>query len=95
MRGGYSWRIAVPFVNFEDMERGPTGWGLNRNEVLIVNDPVTGEELIDDDLTPAEEELICGSYRCLTGVWSCYEYKPRCIEICTYRPRQTTGCWII
>lgn len=67
MRGGHSWRVSVRFVDFGEVESGPTGWCSDRSEMLIVNDPVTGEELMDDVLTPPEEELVSGSYRCLMG----------------------------
>ena len=68
MHGGYVWQLAVSVVPWEMVFKGPSGWSTNTAEVIVVNDLVTGMELLDDRLTEADEDLLSGSYKCLTGV---------------------------
>jgi hypothetical protein len=67
MHGGLMWRLAVPVVPWEDVYRGPSGWSLNPDEMIVVKDPVLQRELLDDRLTIAEQEALCGTYLCPTG----------------------------
>jgi len=93
MRGGYAWRLSTQDVKFKDVEYGPTGWSLTRDKMFIVNDPLTGKELMDNSLSPVEEDLMCGSYRCLTGKESPQRdiVLPCSSCIHSYRPGQPKG----
>jgi hypothetical protein len=67
MHGGLMWCLAVPVVPWEDVYRGPSGWSSNPDEMVVVKDPVLWQELLDDRLTIAEQEALCGTYFCQTG----------------------------
>jgi hypothetical protein len=67
MHGGLMWRLAVTVVPWEDVFRGPSGWSLNPDEIIVVKDPVLQQELLDDRLMIAEQEALCGTYLCQTG----------------------------
>ncbi len=67
MHGGLMWRLAVTVVPWEDVFRGSSGWSLNPEEMIVVKDPVLQLELLDDQLTIAEQEALCGTYLCQTG----------------------------
>lgn len=66
MHGHFMWRIAIRSVKWEDVYKGPSGWSTNPDEMLVVKDS-SGNEYIDDKLTMAEQEALCGTYHCLTG----------------------------
>lgn len=62
LRGGIVWRIAITYLSPWDALDGPSG-----APGLSIVHPRTGEQLVDDDLTPVELQLLCGAYKCYTG----------------------------
>jgi len=68
------WRLAVSVVPWEAVLKGPSGWSTDSADTIVVNDPVTRMELLDDRLTEAEAEVLCGSYKCATGHFSSLFY---------------------
>jgi hypothetical protein len=67
MHGHFMWRIAFRSIMWEAVYRGPSGWSTNVDEMVVVRDPYTNEEFVDDKLSTAEQEALCGTYHCLTG----------------------------
>jgi len=72
MCGGYMWRLVVSVVPWEAVLKGPSGWSTDSADMIVVNDPVTRMELLDDRLIEAEAEVLCGSYKCATGHFSSF-----------------------
>jgi hypothetical protein len=66
MHGHFMWRIAFHSVMWEAVYSGPSGWSTDPDEMLTVRDS-DGVEFIDDKLSTAEQEVLCGTYHCLTG----------------------------
>jgi len=69
MHGHFIWRIALRSVLWETVFSGPSGWSTDADEMIVVQDPFTNTEFIDDRLSTAEQEALCGTYHCLTGKW--------------------------
>ena len=69
MRGYYPWRLAINEISFSSIISGPSGWSTDREEMLVVNLPETGEEFIDDKLTEIELKLLTGTYMTSTSVY--------------------------
>jgi hypothetical protein len=70
MHGHFMWRIAFRSVLWESVYSGPSGWSTDIDEMIVVRDPSTGTEFIDDKLSAAEQEALCGTYRCFMGMSS-------------------------
>jgi len=66
MRGHYMWRLAMNVVPWEAVHNGPSGWS-PAEEMIVVEDSVTGMELVDDKLSEREQDALCGTYQCYTG----------------------------
>ncbi len=66
MKGGYIWRVAIPVVSITTVISGPTGWSTDPEEMFIASSPELGK-FVDDELTDAEIQLLCGLYHCSTG----------------------------
>jgi hypothetical protein len=62
MHGGFMWRIAFRSVMREAVYSGPSGWSTDIDEMVVVRDPSTNIEYIDDKLSTVEQEAICGTY---------------------------------
>ena len=62
MHGHFMWRIALRPVRWEAVYNGPSGWSPNPDEILVVKDPATNTEYIDDKLSLEEQEALCGTY---------------------------------
>ena len=60
------WRVAIPAVSIATVISGPTGWSVNPDEIFVASSPELGE-FVDDELTDAEIQLLCGLYHCSTG----------------------------
>ena len=67
MAGHFMWRLALRSVRWETVHNGPSGWSPHLGEMLVVNDPSTNTEFIDDQLSPDEQDALCGTYHCATG----------------------------
>jgi hypothetical protein len=67
MHGHFMWRIAIGSVLWEAVYRGPSGWSVDTDEMVVVRDPYTNMEYIDDSLSTSEQDALCGTYHCLTG----------------------------
>ena len=67
MHGHFMWRIAFRSVLWEAVYRGPSGWSADIDEMVVVRDPYTNTEYIDDSLSTEEQEVLCGTYHCLTS----------------------------
>jgi len=67
MHGHFMWRIAFRSVMRESVLSGPSGWSTDIDEMIVVQDPSTNTEFVDDKLSTAEQDALCGTYRCLTG----------------------------
>jgi hypothetical protein len=67
MHGQFMWRIAFRSVMWEAVCNGPSGLSTNMDEMVVVRDPSTKTEFVDDKLSTAEQEALCGTYRCSTG----------------------------
>lgn len=67
MHGHFMWRIAFRSVLWEAVYRGLSGWSADIDEMVVVRDPYTNMEYIDDSLSTEEQEALCGTYHCLTG----------------------------
>jgi hypothetical protein len=67
MHGHFMWRIAFRSVMWEDVYSGPSGWSTDSDEMIVVKDHTTNTEFVDDKLSTAEQEALCGTYHCLTG----------------------------
>ncbi len=72
MRGHYMWRLAINTVPWEAVLDGPSGWSPVAGEMVVVDDLLSGMELIDDELSEAEEDALCGTHHCYTGKFSKY-----------------------
>jgi len=71
MRGHYMWRLAMNVVPWEAVHNGPSGWS-PAEEMIVVEDTVTGMELVDDKLSEREQDALCGTYQCYTGTVFCF-----------------------
>ena len=67
MYGNIMWRIAIHTVKWEAVYAGPSG-SPDPYEMVVVRDTTNGIEYVDDDLSPQEQEALCGTYCCFTGV---------------------------
>ena len=67
MHGCHPWRLSVSVVPWEYVYNGPTGWSTDPAETIVVLDPLTGMELLDDRLTDEEDRILCGTYHRFTG----------------------------
>jgi hypothetical protein len=67
MHGHFMWRLALRSVRWEAVYKGPSGWSSDPDEMLVAQDPSSGAEYFDDKLTMEEQEVLCGTYHCLTG----------------------------
>ncbi|CAA7270753.1 unnamed protein product [Cyclocybe aegerita] len=67
LTGGYIWRIAISSVSLDSVMLGPTGWSTKPEEMLVVREPSTGKEYIDDQLTEHELEILSGLNICMMG----------------------------
>jgi hypothetical protein len=66
MHGGMVWRLAVDTVQHKRITSGPkssVAW--SGKNVADLN----GHTLVDDNLSPAAEDAICGVYRVYTGMY--------------------------
>ncbi|KAF6748660.1 hypothetical protein DFP72DRAFT_819930 [Ephemerocybe angulata] len=62
MRGGIVWRLAIATMTSTDVLSGPS----DAPGLSLVH-PRTSEQLIDDELTAVELQIIVGAYLCYTG----------------------------
>jgi len=67
MHGNFMWRLALRSVRWEAVYSGPSGWSPNPDEMLVIQDPSTGIEYLDDKLSVDEQDALCGTYHCVTG----------------------------
>jgi hypothetical protein len=67
LRGGILWRLAVGHTSIHDALHGPNTWTLSRRGGFSVGDPDSGEIFGDDDLSPLDEQLLCGAFLLYTG----------------------------
>ena len=77
MHGGFMWRISFRSVLWEAVFGGPSGWSTDIDEMIVVRDS-TNTEYIDDKLSTAEKDALCGTYHYLTGksLYSTYRLRP-------------------
>ena len=69
LRGYYPWHLAINDISFSSVISGPSGWSTEREEMLVVKLPETGEEFIDDKLTDIELKLLTGTYNTSTSMY--------------------------
>ncbi len=67
LRGGLIWRLALEHLGMESVSFGPSSVAVQYGLGYVFKAP-DGHLYIDDDLTQDELEVICGSYRCYTGI---------------------------
>jgi hypothetical protein len=68
LRGGILWRLAVPEISVDSVLRGPSPSVLVHRDGVSVEDPDLGNRLWDDELSEDAILLICGTYKCFTGM---------------------------
>ncbi|KAJ3558876.1 hypothetical protein NP233_g11409 [Leucocoprinus birnbaumii] len=66
LRGGIVWRVALNYVPISMAIGGPSGLHSNSHHMLKVMDR-SGVVYVDDELTPEEYDVICGTYRFFQG----------------------------
>ena len=76
MHGHFMWRIALCSVRWEAVYNGPSGWSQNPDEILVVQDPSTGIEYLNDKLSLDEQDALCGTYHCLSLFASGFASEP-------------------
>jgi hypothetical protein len=64
LQGGILWRLAVPEISVDSVLRGPSPSA----DGVSVEDPDLGNRLWDDQLSENAILLICGTYKCFTGM---------------------------
>jgi len=68
LRGGYVRRIALDYIGTSQAIQGP--WGVHSNPMyMFVVQDSDGVQYVDDELTPAEYDILCGIYVTFTGMY--------------------------
>jgi len=73
LRGGLVWRLALEHLGLESVSFGPSSAAVQHGLGHVFKAP-DGQIYIDDDLTQNELEVICGLYRCHTGMVILFSY---------------------
>ena len=67
LKGGIVWCLAVETIGVDKCLEGPSIETYVHRQGLVYPTADSNIDLCDDDLTPAELDLICGVYECSTG----------------------------
>ena len=67
LKGGIVWRLAVETIGVDECLEGPSIETNVHRRGLVHPTADSNIDLCDDDLSPAELDLICGVYECSTG----------------------------
>ena len=68
LRGGIVWRLAVATLSFDDVLEGPTTAATLQRRGIVIHTSDGSDDLCDDGLSQLELDVICGLYRCQTGI---------------------------
>jgi hypothetical protein len=66
--GGITWRLAKDFLSADAVLQGPSPAATVHRSGFMVTTSHEDCELYDDDLSELDLDLICGVYRCFTGM---------------------------
>ena len=65
------WRLAVAMLSFDNVLEGPTTAAMLQCQGIVIKTSDDLVDLCDDGLSQLELDIICGLYRCQTGLFLC------------------------